>query len=73
MSTKLKTFPAAASSSDDLLRPRDAARMLGVTYGTLKKWAFRHQIAHVKVGKLTRFTRAQLDAFIAARTVEADR
>jgi excisionase family DNA binding protein len=56
-----------------LLTLNEAAAYLGISPGTLKNWVSMKRIAYVKVGALTRFRQAALDAYIDAHTVEAVR
>lgn len=60
-------------SENNLLNTEEAAAYLGVTPGTLEVWRCtkRYNLAYIKVGRLVRYRRGVLDAFLAARTVEA--
>jgi len=55
----------------DLLTTKDAAKVLGVTPGTLEVWRStrRYQLPYVKTGRLVRYRRAHLEAWLASRTV----
>ncbi len=55
----------------DLLSRREAAAYLGVTPETLAVWACtkRYQLAIVKIGRLAKYRKADLDAFISSRTI----
>lgn len=55
----------------DLLNRKQAAKYLGVTAQTLAIWASvkRYDLPYVKVGRLVKYRRADLDAFIAKRTI----
>ncbi len=55
----------------DLLTRREAAAYLGVTPETLAVWAStrRYPLRFVKVGRLAKYRKADLDAFINSRTV----
>ncbi len=57
--------------TDPLLGNREAAAYLGVTPHTLDIWraARRYPIPYVKVGRLVRYRRSALDAWLTARTV----
>lgn len=57
----------------DLLPATDAAAILGVTPGTLEVWRCtrRYPLPFVKIGRLVKYRRADLAAFIASRTVGA--
>lgn len=54
-----------------LLSVDEAAHYLGVSPGTLRNWASMRRVDFVKVGRLTRFSPATLDRYIAANTVHA--
>ncbi len=56
-----------------LLSRRDAARYLGVTEETMAVWKCtgRYLLPCVKIGRLAKYLKSDLDAFIAARTVGA--
>jgi excisionase family DNA binding protein len=58
-------------ASSDLLTRREAAEYLGVTENTLAVWASvkRYNLSYVKVGRLVKYRRADLDAFIERRTI----
>ncbi len=55
----------------DLLSRKEAAAYLGVTPETLAVWhcTKRYQLAVVKIGRLCKYKRSDLDAFIANRTI----
>lgn len=55
----------------DLLSREEAANYLGVTPQTLAVWACtkRYDLPFVKIGRLVKYRRADLDAFIARRTI----
>lgn len=54
-----------------LLTRFEAAEYLGVTEKTLAVWACvkRYNLPYVKIGRLAKYRRSDLDAFIARRTV----
>ena len=62
------TLPTAPS--EPLLTRRQAAAILGVAPQTLAIWSStgRYNLAVVKVGRLARYRKADLDAFIRRRT-----
>src|SRR5712691_3361639 len=62
---------AAPAHHGQLLTVEDAAECLGIAPGTLRNWLSARRIAYVKVGRLTRLSQRDLDAFIAAHTVDA--
>jgi len=52
----------------------EAAAYLGLSKGTLYAMVSRRQIPHVRLGpRLVRFSRAELDAWLDARTVMPER
>ncbi len=63
------TIPPATAGSD-LLTPDTVAGLLQVAKGTLEIWRVRRfGPRFCKVGRLVRYRRADIDAFIAARMV----
>ena len=59
----------------DLLTRKEAAKYLGVAERTLAVWACtkRWGLPMVKIGRLAKYRKADLDAFIARRTVGGNR
>ena len=59
-------------STDPLLTPPEAAAYLGVTENTLSVWRCvgRYDIQFVKVGRLVKYRKSALDAFLNRRTVD---
>jgi excisionase family DNA binding protein len=59
------------SAENQLLTRKEAAHYLGVTESTLAVWACtkRYNLTYVKVGRLVKYRRADLDAFISRRTI----
>lgn len=57
----------------ELLTRAQAAEYLGVRPQTLAVWAMtqRYGLPMIKVGRLTRYRRSDLDAFLTRRTVGA--
>lgn len=57
-------------AAPDLLTPGEAAAYLGVEQQTLAVWRTtgRYSLPAVRVGRLVRYRRSDLDAFLAART-----
>lgn len=49
----------------------EAAEYLGVTERTMRNLVYRRELAHVKVGRATRFDLRELDRYIGAQTIEA--
>lgn len=65
-------IPAIVSRfQSDLLTRREAAAYLGVTPETLAVWAStrRYPLRFVKIGRLSKYRKSDLDAFISSRTV----
>ena len=52
----------------DLLTEREAAAYLGVNTHWMKRARFERDFPHVKLGRLVRYKKADLDAYIAANT-----
>ena len=57
-------------NNDPLLSPHEAATYLGVTLSTLSVWRCvgRYNIQFVKVGRLVKYRKSALDAFLDRRT-----
>ncbi len=64
ISTILKNQP------DPLFTPKEASEYLGVSVETLSVWRCvgRYNISFVKVGRLVRYRKSSLDAFLDSRT-----
>jgi excisionase family DNA binding protein len=58
----------------ELLSTQQAADYLGAQAHTLEIWRAtgRHRLPYIKVGRLVRYRRADLDAWLAARTIHAE-
>ncbi len=58
-------------TTPDLLSNLDAAAYLGVTPRTLEVWRCtkRHAIPYIKVGRLVKYRRTDLDAWLKAQTI----
>lgn len=76
--------PMCFSSADDLakltgsksyegrlLRIENAAEYLGISVGTLYVWVHQGKIPHIKMGRLLKFDKLQLDLFIERNQVKA--
>ena len=65
---------AIIQSGRDLLTRKEAADYLGVAVRTLAVWKStgRYNLPVVKIGRLAKYRKADLDAFIARRTVGGD-
>jgi excisionase family DNA binding protein len=61
-------------AQSDLLDRDQAAAYLGISPRTLAVWATtkRYALKYVRIGRRVKYRRADLDAFIEARTVGAD-
>jgi excisionase family DNA binding protein len=59
------------SYATELLTRNQAAQYLGVTPNTLAVWACTHRynLPFVKIGRLVKYRRADLEDFIARRTI----
>lgn len=59
------------SPSSDLLTREQAAQYLGVTSSTLAVWACTHRyhLPFVKIGRLVKYRRTDLEAFIQRQTI----
>jgi excisionase family DNA binding protein len=64
--TQINSFGVAAAHSE-LLSRVEAAAYLGVARQTLAIWACtnRYDLPYVKIGKLVKYRKSDLDAFIA--------
>ena len=50
----------------------EAAKYLGCRENTLRCWVSHRRVPHIKVGALCRFRRADLDAWLAERSVPVE-
>lgn len=57
-------------STDPLFTPSEAAEYIGVTENTLSVWRCvgRYDIQFIKVGRLVKYRKSALDAFLERRT-----
>ena len=64
-------FLTVPKSQSNLLTNEEAAEYLGVASNSLAVWRTtkRYAIPYVKVGRLVKYRIADLDAFLASRTV----
>lgn len=65
------TFSSLIDTTSELFTREQAAKYLGVTAATLAVWASlkRYDLPYIKVGRLAKYRRADLDAFIARHTI----
>ncbi len=58
-------------STDPLFTPPEAAAYIGVTENTLSVWRCvgRYAIPFIKVGRLVRYRRSDLEAWLESRTL----
>lgn len=68
--------PHAAGSLGEipgsLLTPREVAGLLACSVKAVYAWAARGLLPHVKLGRLTRFTRADVAEFVRSNRVPVD-
>ena len=57
-------------SNDQLFTPKEASEYLGVSQDTLSVWRCvgRYNIPFIKVGRLVKYRKSSLDAFLESRT-----
>lgn len=68
--TPIVTKLLKPQSTDPLLSPFEAAVYLGVEVSTLSVWRCtgRYNIEFIKVGRLVKYRKSSLDAFLEQRT-----
>lgn len=68
------TINSILPQNADLLNNDQAAAYIGVTPRTLEVWRCtkRHQISFIKVGRLVKYRKSALDAFLDQQTVDAE-
>ncbi len=61
----------SAAAAPNLLNRKEAAEYLGIEESTLAVWAStrRYGLPMIKIGRLAKYRRSDLDAFISSRTV----
>jgi len=66
------TSAAQLAPQSDLLDTTQAAAYIGVTPRTLEVWRAvrRHAIPYIKVGRLVKYRRADLDRWLVSRTID---
>ncbi|PTR14215.1 helix-turn-helix protein [Nitrosospira sp. Nsp2] len=67
------TSPVPSPRPTFQLSSTDAAAYLGITAGTLNVWRCtkRYLIPYIKVGRLVKYRVADLDSWLASRTITA--
>jgi excisionase family DNA binding protein len=62
----------AVKQYDSLLTNPQAATYLGITPRTLEVWRCtkRHEIPYLKVGRLVKYRKADLDTWLRSRTID---
>lgn len=65
---------SVAIQSDALLTQEQAAEILGVSPGSLEVWRStrRYAIPYVKVGRLVRYRRSDLEQWLQSRTISCE-
>lgn len=58
------------SQQKQLLDTTEASQFLGISKNTLYEWVVQKKIPHVKVGRLVKFVKVDLEAWIKKRTQE---
>ena len=59
------------SSRDELLSTRQAARVLAISASGMRRLQQNRRIRFIKIGRSVRFSRKDLDAYIAGGRIEA--
>lgn len=69
--SRKKRLPKQFNSSFEkrLMGMDECAELLGITVGSLYVWVFQRKIPHIKVGKLNKFDRIAIEAWLKERTV----
>jgi excisionase family DNA binding protein len=57
------------TNPDPMLPLEEAAAYLGIAAETLRKWTTQRRIAFTKLGRLNRYRRSDLDAYLDAHRV----
>ena len=71
---KQPTIAAIVKPKPDLLTTDEAAAYLGVKPGTLEVWRCvkRHRIPYLKIGRLVKYRRVDLDVWLKTCVVDAE-
>ena len=63
----------AQTPRDELLKPREAAQILGISYPTLKQWIYKHKIRTVRTpGGHHRIPESELDRYLHIASSQGD-
>ena len=60
------------SKQKQLLDTKEAAELLGISRNTLYEWVVQRKIPYIKVGRLTKFRREDLEAWLKQRTQQEE-
>jgi len=52
---------------------KEAAKLLNIVPGTLRKWVMEKKVPHLKVGRNVRFTENQIDEILKNMMVEVQK
>lgn len=65
---------STATCQSDLLTTAEAAEYLGTTVGTMEVWrcSKRYAIPYIKVGRLVKYRRSDLEQWLQSRTVSCE-
>lgn len=61
----------ASNTMDPLYDVADAAAYIGIKPGTMRNWLSVRRLGHVKIGRLTKVPKSELDRYIAEHTIAA--
>jgi excisionase family DNA binding protein len=73
MKTPRLEMKPRTSNADPMLPLVDAAAYLGIAPETLRKWTTQRKIVFTKLGRLNRYRRSDLDAYLDAHRVPVAR
>jgi excisionase family DNA binding protein len=60
-----------SANLDPLYDVPGAAAYMGIKAGTMRNWLSERRLSHVKVGRLTKVRKSELDRYLAEHTVAA--
>lgn len=68
--TQLSSVLSCKQLSDPLFNSVEASAYIGITASTLSVWRCvgRYEIPYIKVGRLVKYRKSALDAFLKSRT-----